>query len=130
MYPATIGFAHMPGKQNIHMQEITRDFLVSIAAFATVFGIIYVIAITRYRERISMIEKGIDPSVFNRSKGIDTRTLKAGMVCMGIATGLLMGNLLYKNDLLDRAVAYFSMIFLFGGISLILNFIIEQKLKR
>jgi hypothetical protein len=130
VYPTTIGFALMPEKPNIDMHEITRDFLVSIAAFATVFGIIYVIAITRYRERISMIEKGIDPSAFNKPKGIDTRTLKGGMVCIGIAMGLLIGNFLYKNDLLERGVAYFSMIFLFGGISLILNFIIEQKLKR
>ena len=112
------------------MHEITRDFLVSIAAFATAFGIIYVIVITRYRERMSMLEKGVDPASFNRPKGIDTRTLKAGMVCVGIAMGLLMGNLLYKTDLLDKLVAYFSMTFLFGGISLIMNFIIEQKMKR
>jgi len=115
---------------NIYMHEITRDFLVSIAAFATAFGIIYVIVITRYRERMSMLEKGVDPASFNKPKGVDTRTLKAGMVCVGIAMGLLMGNLLYKTDLLDKLVAYFSMTFLFGGISLIMNFIIEQKMKR
>lgn len=110
------------------MHDITRDFLVSIAAFATVFGIIYIIVITRYRERMSMLEKGIDASAFKKSGGIDTRTLKVGMVCIGIALGLLTGDVLYKNDILDR-VAYFSMVFLFGGISLIANFVIERKLK-
>jgi hypothetical protein len=111
------------------MHEITRDFLVSIAAFATVFGIIYTIVITRYRERMSMLEKGVDPSYF-ASKGPDTRALKAGMLCIGIALGLLAGNMLYKTDLLDRVVAYFSMTFLFGGLSLIVNFIVERKLRR
>ena len=112
------------------MHDVTRDFLVSIAAFATAFGIIYIIVITRYRERMSMLEKGIDPSAFGRSKGVETKTLKAGMVCIGIAMGLLMGNLLYNHNILDRFVSYFSMVFLFGGISLIGNFLIEQKLKR
>lgn len=112
------------------MHDVTRDFLVSISAFATVFGIIYIIVITRYRERMSMLEKGIDPSVFANAKRLDTRALKAGMVCVGIALGLLMGNVLYNYDILDRVVAYFSMVFLFGGFSLIANFMIEQKLKR
>jgi len=111
------------------MHEITRDFLVSIAAFASAFGIIYVIVTTRYRERMSMLEKGVDPSLFG-SKSKSTGTLKAGMVCVGIALGLLVGNVLADKDLLSRSVAFFSMIFLFGGISLILNFLIEQRLKR
>ena len=113
------------------MHDITRDFLVSIAAFATAFGIIYVIVITRYRERMAMIEKGVDPSLFApKPKGPDARTLKEGMVFIGISLGLLTGYTLHRNDVLDRPVAYFSMIFLFGGISLIVNFLIEQKLKR
>ena len=111
------------------MHDVTRDFLVSIAAFATVFGIIYVIVITRYRERMSMLEKGVDPSLFaSKPKGFGT--LKAGMICVGIALGMLIGNVLADNEILDRSVAFLSMIFLFGGISLIINFLIEQRLKR
>jgi len=116
-------------KQKHGMHEITRDFLVSIAAFATAFGIIYIIVITRYRERMSMLEKGVDPSVF-ANKRLDTRALKAGMLCVGIALGLLAGNMLDDSNLLDRDVAYFSMTFLFGGISLIANFLVERNLRR
>ncbi|HTF19896.1 MAG TPA: DUF6249 domain-containing protein [Chryseolinea sp.] len=111
------------------MHEITRDFLVSIAAFASAFGIIYIIVVTRYRERMSMLEKGVDPANFSKS-GDGSKTLKFGMLSVGVALGILMGNLLDKNELLDTAAAYFSMTFLFGGLSLILNYIIERKAKR
>ena len=112
------------------MHEITRDFLVSLAAFATLFGIVYIVVITRYRERMSMIEKGIDPLIFRSKDRGSFNTLKFGMLSMGIACGLLMGNVLYTSDAIERAPAFFSMIFLFGGLSLILNFFIERKLRN
>lgn len=111
------------------MHEVTRDFLVSIAAFATAFGIIYVIVITRYRERMSMLEKGLNPSEINH-KRLSTGTLKLGMLFVGIAIGALAANALHRYEVLDRIPAYFSMTFLFGGLSLIFNFLVEQKLNR
>lgn len=108
------------------MHEITRDFLVSIAAFATAFGIIYTIVVTRYRERMSMLEKGLNPNLGTRSLA---RTLKVGMLSMGVAIGAMIGNYLHKNSFLDGFVAYFSMMSFFGGLALILNFIIERRLK-
>ena len=112
------------------MHDITRDFLVSLAAFATVFGIVYILVMTRYRERMSMLEKGIDPSTFGSKDRIGSTTLKFGMLSVGIAFGILTGNTLYKNEVIERAPAFFAMIFLFGGLSLILNFIIDRNLKR
>ena len=112
------------------MHDITRDFLVSLAAFATIFGIIYIFVITRYRERMSMLEKGVNPSTFTQKDGFASNTLKFGMLSVGIALGILAAQALYKNELIERAPAFFSMTFLFGGLSLILNFIIDRKLKR
>ena len=109
------------------MQEVTRDLFVSIAAFGGIFGIAYVFLMTRHRERMTMLEKGTDPSLFNTKT--TSQTLKFGMLCVGIAVGILIGNLLQRNDWLDESVAYLSMIFLFGGTSLILNFLIDRKIK-
>jgi hypothetical protein len=109
------------------MHEITRDFLVSIAAFAAIFGIAYVFLMTRYRERMGMLEKGLDPNTFANKKS--SQTLRWGMLSVGIAIGILLGNVLHKNDVLDKSVAYLSMIFLFGGSSLILNYFYESKAK-
>ena len=112
------------------MHDITRDFLVSLAAFATIFGIIYIIVITRYRERMSMLEKGVTPSTFDPKIGFGSNTLKFGMLSVGIAFGILAGNVLYKSEVIERAPAFFAMTFLFGGMSLILNFVIDRKLRR
>ena len=112
------------------MHDITRDFLVSLAAFATIFGIIYIIVMTRYRERMSMLEKGVTPSTFDPKISFGSSTLKFGMLSVGIAFGILAGNVLYKNEIIERAPAFFAMIFLFGGLSLILNFVIDRKLRR
>ena len=110
------------------MDEILRDFLVSLSAFIAIFGIIYVFLMTRFKERMSMIEKGVDASLL-ASKNASSPTLKFGMLFVGVSLGLLTGNLLAKNDILVPGVAYFSMMFLFGGISLILNYIIERRMK-
>ena len=102
----------------------------SLAAFATIFGIIYIVVITRYRERMSMLEKGVNPSTFGVRDSFGSTTLKFGMLSVGIAFGILTGNALYKSEVIERAPAFFSMIFLFGGLSLILNFVVDRRLKR
>lgn len=112
------------------MEDITRDLLVSLAAFATIFGIFYLFIITRYRERMTMLEKGVTPASFASKDSGGSNTLKFGMLSVGIALGILAGNMLYRNDLIEGEPAFFSMIFLFGGLSLILNFVIDRKLKR
>jgi hypothetical protein len=110
------------------MEEVTRDLLVSVSAFAGIFGIVYVIVMTRFRERMAMLERGVDPSSFV-SKGNKTATLKWGMLCVGVALGIIIGNALEESNVLEEEVAYLSMIFLFGGLSLILNYIIDRKIK-
>ena len=69
-----------------------------IALFATVFGIMYVHYTTRNKERMALIEKGADASLFNTGReGIkwafnwNKFTLKLGMLFMGIALGIIAG---------------------------------------
>lgn len=134
MYPATC-YPSLMGKHKFifikvrHMQDITRDLFVSIAAFAGIFGIVYVFLMTRHKEHMSMLEKGVDPSFFSSKSKSKSQTLKFGMLCVGISVGILLGNLMYRNYWLDESVAYLSMIFLSGGLSLILNFLIDRKMQ-
>jgi hypothetical protein len=112
------------------MDEILRDALVSIAAFAGIFGIVYVYLTARNRERMLMIERGTDASKLFNSRGrLQLQTLKFGMLSVGVALGILVGNILNNNFDINRGVAFFSMIFLFGGLSLIAHFLIDRKIK-
>ncbi|SDF01794.1 hypothetical protein SAMN04487996_108210 [Dyadobacter soli] len=104
--------------------------LVSVAAFLGIFGIAYVFLMTRHRERIALIEKGADASIFTDKNQKFYPTLKFGMLFVGIALGILTANWLDQNYDFHTEVAYMSMVFLYGGISLILNFLIERYLNK
>jgi hypothetical protein len=111
------------------MQEVTRDLFVSLAAFGGIFGVVYVFLMTRHRERMSMLEKGIDPSIFSSKSNTRSYTLKIGMLLMGISLGILLGSALERADVLSEPVAFLSMVFLFGGVSLVINFLVDRKIK-
>lgn len=102
---------------------------VVLGIVAGVFGTVYVIVMSRHRERIAMIEKGASASMFS-TKSNSYNTLKFGMLFVGIAVGLLLGNVLEDYYEMNDGVAYLSMIFLFGGISLIANFLLERNLVK
>ncbi|MBL0342543.1 MAG: hypothetical protein IPP71_17565 [Bacteroidetes bacterium] len=53
--------------------------------------------------------------------------MKFGMLFIGVALGILMGNILAATTLLEEPVAYLSMIFLFGGLSLVTYYVFIEK---
>lgn len=104
-----------------------------IAFFATVFGIFYIHVTTRNKERMALIEKGADASLFNTGKegksffNWGKVTLKFGMFLMGIALGIIAGGALTNFGFLEEGANYTSMIFFFGGLSLVLFYIFDRK---
>lgn len=69
---------------------MTHEFLIPIALFAMIFGIVYVVV--RRKERLTMIEKGADPSMFQKGSKAPA-TLKWGMLFVGIGVGILLGKI-------------------------------------
>ncbi|SKB56706.1 DUF6249 domain-containing protein [Dyadobacter psychrophilus] len=104
--------------------------IIALGAFAGIFGIIYVFFVTRHRERIALIEKGADASIFGDRSFTSYPTLKFGMLFVGVGLGILTGNFLENQYDFNKGVAYLSMTFLLGGASLIVNFIIERRMMR
>jgi hypothetical protein len=108
------------------------DILIGITFFISLFGVAYIFLTTRHKERLALIEKGADASLFNPGKKRNSGmgALKFGMLSVGIAVGILLGSIIDKTTLLPEEIAYLSMIFLCGGSSLILFYFIERKLEK
>jgi len=105
------------------------EILVPMGFFASVVLILYVYFTSRNKERLALIEKGTDASLFKTSSK-PFPTLKIGMFLIGIGIGILMGNIVASLTRLEQEVAYFSMILLFGGASLISFYLIEKNKKE
>ena len=106
------------------------DLLIVLIMFASVFGTFYVWVSTRNKERMSLIEKGADASLFaTKKKSFSNITLKIGMLAVGIGLGILTGSLLANYTNLRPQVAFPSMIFLFAGLFLVGNAILEKNNK-
>ncbi len=105
------------------------DILVPFIVFATLFGIVYVFLTTRNKERLSLIERGMDASVFNthRKYSWSKFLLASGFFLTGIGVGILFGALLSKTIPLEEGVAYPMSIFIFAGLSLIIYYFVDRK---
>ena len=95
------------------MLELTPIFVLTI-----VFGFVYAVIHLgiRRKERMALLEKGADPSIFEAPK-THFNAMKWGLFLIGIALGIFLGNVLEATTVLEPEVSYFSMVFLFGGMA-------------
>jgi preprotein translocase subunit YajC len=120
------------------MGPFAVGILVPLGSFAMVFGIAYMIitAISRARmaktqERLALIERGADPHLFESvKKGNSNHVIKWGVFLLGIGLGIVVAAILEKNDVMDEDAAYFSMIFIFGGLALVGSHFLLRKQEK
>ncbi|WP_421920473.1 DUF6249 domain-containing protein [Marinifilum sp.] len=101
-----------------------------VVAIISVFGVIPLVVylVHRHKERRALIEKGMDISLLQGEKKCSTlESLKYGILLIGLAVGILIGNILDAYTRLNEEVSYFSMIFLFGGLALLIFYSIAKK---
>lgn len=105
--------------------------LIPFAFFALVFASLYVYLTTRNKERLALIEKGADPALFKQKDetGSGYGNFKFGLFLIGIALGIIAGYYLNSAGM-DEGPAFFSMIFLFGGIGLVVSFLLQGKFDK
>ena len=102
--------------------EIT-PVLVLLVIFGFIYAIVYLGV--RRKERMALLEKGTDPSVFHQFKP-GMAGMRYGLLLIGVAVGILAGNILDATTVLEEEVSYFSMIFLFGGMALVISYLLEK----
>ncbi|NCD69210.1 DUF6249 domain-containing protein [Mucilaginibacter agri] len=105
--------------------EILIPIVVPTAMFLTIFGIVYLYK----RERMAMIERGMDPRRY-KPQSAPFQNLKWGLLLIGSGLGLFLAYLLdrtaFGNDS-DNEAIYFSLIAVFGGLGLFISYLIEKK---
>jgi hypothetical protein len=109
-----------------------EDILVPIVLFGVVFGIVYIVVSARHKEKMAMIEKGADPNLFKSQQLKFSRynTFKYGLLLVGIAIGIIVGGIIDASDIVKEEAAFFSAILFFGGLALIVAFLLRNKLDK
>lgn len=104
---------------------ILIPILVPLAFFLTVFGIIYLYK----RERMAMIERGMDPRRY-KPQSAPHQNLKWGLLLVGAGLGLLVAyviDITALKDQGDNSAIYFALIAIFGGSGLLVSYQVEKK---
>jgi hypothetical protein len=83
------------------------------------------------RERMAILAKGVDPSMFKDDFKMSKNTsLKLGILFISIAIGIIVGYFVECNYFVPEGVAYFSCIFLFGGLGVLTGAIIDKVSEK
>ena len=103
--------------------------LIPISLFAMIFGIVYFAIITNHRQKIAMIEAGMNPAEENRKEKSHNK-LRGALLFVFVPLGILIGRILYPSLKMEAEVCQLIFAFLFGGLALSLTYILEQTVLK
>lgn len=102
---------------------ILAGIIITLGGFTMIFAIFYLYN----REKMAMIERGMDPRSY-RSQPSPYKYLKWALLLIGAGLGLFLAYLL--DDTVfhrDPTPVYFALIGIFGGAGLFLSYVIEKR---
>lgn len=103
--------------------------LIPVFVMAIIFGFSYAVIflLVRKKERMALLDKGVDAAYFiSPLKNQSFIALKIGLLLIGLSVGIICGGILYHTAIMEQEESYFSMIFLFGGLGLVINHFMEK----
>jgi hypothetical protein len=118
----------MKSNEQIKNSNIMEVTVMLIPIVSTISIVVMVIFIRKYTndERMAMIEKGVDANLL-ASKSNSYPNLRYGLLFIGAGLGLLVGSLLDNARIVEEEAAYFSMLFIFGGLGLFASYFLEKR---
>lgn len=109
------------------------EIIVVLCIFGALFGIAYLHYSTRNKERLALIEKGMDAGIFKQSKETapiwKVLILNIALLLMGIGLGILIALSLQEAVGYNDAL-YPGIIFLMAGTGLLTGFFLTRKLVK
>ena len=111
------------------------EIVVFIGLFSVIFGIAYLFYSTRNKERLALIEKGADASIFIKGRQQaqpfwKVLILNLALLLMGIGAGVMLGGALHTMGGVDEDIAMPGSIFLLAGTGLLIGVFITKKMDR
>lgn len=115
------------------------SYLVIIVIFLTIFGIAYTFFTYRNKERLALIESGIDVEYFrSKTQRQNIILLSFGLIFIGFAIGVLSGFFFEKyllenynpKDYRNYPQAYISMVTFFMGLAMLISYFINRRMKK
>jgi NADH:ubiquinone oxidoreductase subunit 3 (subunit A) len=104
------------------------SILVPIAVFAMIFGIVYVAITASNRQKIAMIEAGMNPNEKNES---EKSPWSNGYLFVFVPIGIVLGNVLaHYTNFLDASALGLLGAFLFGGLGMLLAHRQNEKKQK
>lgn len=103
--------------------------------FGAIFGVFYLYFSTRNKERLALIEKGVDASIFMKGKQQTAPIWKVlilnlALLLMGIGLGTFIASLLDNYTSLDSDAIYPATIFFTAGLGLFVGFNLTKNLDK
>ena len=103
--------------------------------FGTIFGVFYLYFSTRNKERLALIEKGADASIFVKGNKHTAPIWKVlllniALLLMGIGAGIVVGGIFREVLTVDSEIAMPGSIFLFAGAALFIGFTMTKNLDK
>ncbi|MFP4845526.1 DUF6249 domain-containing protein [Winogradskyella sp. PE311] len=102
-----------------------EEILIPLSFFAVIFGMVYLYYSTRNKERLALIEKGADASIFNIGKRSGSSwkvvVINIAFLLMGIGLGTFLAALIDTYTNLEEG-AMAAVIFFMAGVGLYLGY--------
>ena len=109
--------------------------VVFICLFVIIFGIFYLYFSTRNKERLALIDKGADASIFVQGRrsgnGVFWKSflLNLSVLLISIGLGVFIASFLVHSLGMYEEVAYPGTLFLMAGIGLFVGYTMTSKLS-
>lgn len=109
--------------------------LIVAVIFGTIFGIFYLFISSRNKERLALIEKGAEASIFVKGRTSTAPIWKVlilnlSLLLMGIGIGVFIASIMRYSYGVYPEVAYPGTIFLMAGIGLFTGFKMTSNLDK
>ena len=115
---------------------MAAGILIPTGFFLMIFGIVYLFLSTRNKERLALIEKGVDANIFTRSKssgyvaGWKIFLINIAILLVSVGVAIFLAAFLVEVLGVYEEVAYTGTIFAMAGIGLLIGFNMTKRLEK